>query len=222
MTVRVFVRATWRMSRLRSRSHELTFRDPAAGRDLNCICRCTCRSLTASAAQEHHGRETAGLNLSLRQFCPARVYSRQRRRTPLSPPAGSCGRGLRINGEPTAEPADLPPPLRARLLIADRNFYTGRTGARRRAPGRFAVASESRPAATGAGVAVWGRRWPAFPPSRWVPAQPRAQDSRALRGLPALGRLVSAFISASVRHALLREFFERRPRLQAAPAVPRR
>jgi hypothetical protein len=68
------------------------------------MCRCTCRSLTAPAAQEHHRQETAGLDLS-----PVTVLRCQghpgNAAGPAHPPAGPCGRG-------PAASARAPPPAR--------------------------------------------------------------------------------------------------------------
>ena len=57
-----------------------------------CMCRCTCKSLTAPAAREHYSQETAGLDLS-----PVTVLRCQghpgNAAGPAHPPAGPCGRG---------------------------------------------------------------------------------------------------------------------------------
>ena len=60
-----FSRAAWRMPGLRDPAVTSGYRGiPRQPRPEICTCRCTCRFLTAPAAQEHHSQETAGLDLS--------------------------------------------------------------------------------------------------------------------------------------------------------------
>ena len=169
----VFNRATWRMPDCGIRGNELVFRG-SQRRPRKRMCRCTCRSLTVPAAQEHHSQETAGRDLS-----PVTV--------------------LRCQGTPPATPQDLahPPPggvLRPGTRGISVRLHrpgpgAGRTGRRR--PGR---AGNSRPAIPRPDAGIppgrpgtpghhyarhrrWPRRrrpayWPRPCPSRRRPAGP--------------------------------------------------
>ena len=166
---------------------------PRRPRPGKCMCRCTCKTLTAPAAQEHHSQETAGLDLVQRQSCVARDTPGNAA-GPRSPPrAGSCGRGspalacAPTGPEPTHRPQKARPPQPTarslKTLIPRANFaeplfpgvvVAGQDRAACRLPRSRTTPRQRSGREIGPPYAPCGPRWRKLtPPSRWPP---RSQD----------------------------------------------